>query len=73
MQQVREKGFEAGHYWSARVYMVLGENNKAVSELTKAVAAKSDEAPRMRTDPEFAALRDDPRFTALVKHMNLPD
>ncbi|MFZ1700614.1 MAG: tetratricopeptide repeat protein [Pyrinomonadaceae bacterium] len=73
IEKVREEGFEAAQYWSARVYANLGEKDKAIAELEKAVAAKSDEAPRMRTDPEFAVLRGDPRFDDLVKQMKLPD
>lgn len=73
MEQVRSKGFGAGHYWSARVYAHFGEKDKAIAELEKSVLARSDEAPRMRSDPEFAILRDDPRYVALVKQMNLPD
>lgn len=57
----------------AAIYGALGEKDKAFEELTKAFEMRDWELFRMKVDVYWAPLRDDPRFAALVKRLNLPE
>ncbi|MBL8186177.1 MAG: tetratricopeptide repeat protein [Blastocatellia bacterium] len=57
---------------AAIVYGALGEKDKAFAALEKGFARKEDMG-RMRVDPLFDDLRDDPRFKDLLRRMNLPE
>ncbi len=57
---------------AAIVYGALGDKDKAFAALERAFAAKEDMA-RMKVDPLYDDLRDDPRFKDLLKRMNLPE
>jgi tetratricopeptide (TPR) repeat protein len=56
----------------AAIYGALGEKDKALAELTKSFEVRDWELFRMNVDTYWAPLRDDPRFVALVKRLNLP-
>lgn len=58
----------------ATVYAYRGERNEAFKWLEKGFATRdSDQLEGIRGDPEFAALRDDERYKALLLKMNLLD
>ncbi|MCM3900760.1 MAG: protein kinase [Pyrinomonadaceae bacterium] len=50
----------------------LGDKDRAFDELNKAFAARDWELYRLNVDLYWRPLRDDPRFTELVKRLNLP-
>ncbi len=55
----------------ADVYMRLGENNKALTELEKASAHRSWTITTLNVEPLFDNLRPDPRYSNLVRGMGL--
>ena len=57
---------------AAIVYGALGDKDKAFAALEKGFARK-EEMSRMKVDPLFDDLRDDPRFAGLLKRMGLPE
>lgn len=57
---------------AAIVYGALGDKDKAFAALEKGFARK-EEMARMKVDPLFDDLRDDPRFKELLKRLNLPE
>ena len=56
----------------AAIYVALGEKDKAYEELDKAFEARDWEMYRIKADTYWTTLRDEPRFAALVKRLNLP-
>jgi TolB-like protein/Tfp pilus assembly protein PilF len=56
----------------ASIYASLGEKDKAFEELNKAFEARDWELYRMNADQYFIELRDDPRYTEVIKRLNLP-
>ncbi len=56
----------------APIYAGLGENAKAIGLLARAVEKRESGVMFFRIWPEFDSLRDDPRYVALLKNMNLP-
>lgn len=57
----------------ASIYGALGEMDKAIVELEKGFEARDWELYRSSVEPYMNDLRDDPRFKALLKRMNLPE
>ncbi len=57
---------------AAVIYGALGDKDKAFAALEKGFARK-EEMARMKVDPLFDDLRDDPRFKDLLKRMRLPE
>jgi len=58
-------------YEMALIYVGLGERDQALEILEKAVQERSDSLRQIKVDPRLDALRDDPRFTTLLKKMAL--
>jgi len=56
----------------ASIYASLGQKDKAFEELNKAFEARDWELYRMNADQYFIELRDDPRYTEVIKRLNLP-
>jgi hypothetical protein len=50
----------------ATVHVALGELDRAIEWLERAVEARSGWLVYLRTEPRFDALRGDPRFDALL-------
>jgi TolB-like protein/Tfp pilus assembly protein PilF len=70
---IRESG-DTWPYSVATVYAYRGERNEAFTWLEKGLASRdSDQLEGIRGDPEFAALREDARYKALLRKMNLPE
>jgi serine/threonine-protein kinase len=60
---------EADHdapYWIATAYAVEGMSDQAFKWLERAINRGNENLPWFRTNPEWAALRDDPRFEMLM-------
>jgi serine/threonine-protein kinase len=57
----------------ASIYSALGDKDKAFEELNKAFDVRDWELFRLKPDPYFSSLRDDPRFKELLKRLNLPE
>jgi eukaryotic-like serine/threonine-protein kinase len=56
----------------AAIYGALGDKDQAFAWLNKAVAERDFILVLLKVEPMFDPLRDDPRFTALVKRVGLP-
>lgn len=55
------------------IYGALGDKDKAFAELEKGFEARDWDLFRLKVDPLFANLRDDPRFKGMLKRLNLPE
>ncbi len=70
---IRESG-DTWPYSVATVYAYRGERDEAFKWLEKGLASRdSDQLEGIRGDPEFAALREDARYKALLRMMSLPE
>src|SRR6266496_1374378 len=56
----------------ARIYVGLGDKERAFEWLEKGYAGRSDHLTQLKTDPTFDSLRSDPRFADLVRRVGLP-
>jgi len=56
----------------AQIYVALGEKDKAFAELEKAYEARDWDMHRLNINEDLRPLRDDPRFRAMLKRINLP-
>ncbi|MFB3141183.1 MAG: hypothetical protein ACE1Z2_00085, partial [Acidobacteriota bacterium] len=54
----------------ARIYVQLGEKDQALEWLEKAFAERETGLTFLKTDPDWDPLRDDPRFSDLLRRMN---
>jgi tetratricopeptide (TPR) repeat protein len=57
--------------WIGLIHAVLGDKERAFVWLEKAYQARSDTLLYLRVDPKYDNLRSDPRFSDLVKRLNL--
>jgi tetratricopeptide (TPR) repeat protein len=55
----------------AHIYVALGERDDAIRELERACEERSSSLHFVGIAPEFAPMRDDPRFTAILKRIGL--
>jgi hypothetical protein len=62
--RARDAGLQA--FLIAKVYATDGNAGASLAWLEKAVAAGFGDLERVRTDPDFAAFRQDPRFVGIV-------
>jgi serine/threonine-protein kinase len=60
-------------YQIAQVYAWRGEKDLAFEWLDRAYVEHDSGMPRLRGDPVFSTLQDDPRYAALVKKMGFPE
>lgn len=67
------KGNTEAGYRLSLVYADLGRNDEAIGLLQRCVEARDDRLMWIKVEPRFDRLRDDPRFQAIIKKMNLPD
>lgn len=61
-----------GSYQISQVYAYRKQSEESFQWLEKAYAVRDAGLPDVKTDPFFKYLRDDPRYTALLKRMRLP-
>jgi len=59
-------------YDIARVYVGLGEKDRAFDWLEKAVANRSIALPELRYQKELDSIRSDPRYSELIRRIGLP-
>src|SRR5664280_2311020 len=59
-------------YHVAEVYAYRGDRDKAFEWLDRAYAQRNSQLPTLTWDPLVAKLRGDPRYTAMLKKLNLP-
>jgi serine/threonine-protein kinase len=52
------------------IYGALGEKDKAFAELEKGIEARDWDLYRLKIEPLFATLREDPRFAEMLKRLN---
>lgn len=55
----------------ASIYVALGESDRAIEWLRRAVAGRGVAVAWLRVDARFDPLRQDPRFTALLRELRL--
>jgi TolB-like protein/Tfp pilus assembly protein PilF len=67
-----EKSNYVSNYGIAIIHVALGEKDAAFAELEKAYQARDWYLPRLKVDPSFDPLRDDPRFHDLLRRVGLP-
>ena len=60
-------------YWIASIYAALGDKDKAFAELENSFAERDFYLHRLKVDPFWDPLRDDPRFKEMLKRLNLPE
>jgi eukaryotic-like serine/threonine-protein kinase len=66
----RRRAFDP--YEVAQTYFALGDKDRGFEWLTSAFDRRFGYVPWTNVQPEFDAIRDDPRFTALVARLKLP-
>jgi tetratricopeptide (TPR) repeat protein len=70
LEEMSEKRF-VDPIWFSAVYVALGEHDRAFEMLDRAYEVGSMRLPYVSVDPKFDALRDDPRFTELLRRIGL--
>ena len=60
-------------YYLAMIYAALGEKDKAFGELEKAFTEHDYFLVRLKVEPFFDPIRDDPRFKEMLRRLNLPE
>ncbi len=60
-------------YRIASLYAALGDKDQAFAELDRAYEERDWQLQRIKVDPFLDTLRDDPRFKAILRRMNLPE
>jgi hypothetical protein len=53
-------------------YLRAGQNSQALDWLERGFEERSSQMPWLSVDPAYDPLREDPRFKALLRRMNLP-
>ena len=59
------------YYYTAALFAMIKDSEKAIEYLEEAFIAKEPRLLRMNNNPDFDILRNDPRFIAMLKQMNL--
>jgi hypothetical protein len=62
----------AAAFNDARLHALLGNRTSALDELEKGVDGNAFGVVFLRADPFFDSLRNEPRYQAILKRMNLP-
>jgi serine/threonine protein kinase/tetratricopeptide (TPR) repeat protein len=60
-------------YQTARLFVLLGKKNEALSMLQKGFTVREGAMVYLKCDSVFDPIRSDPRFQAIVKKMNFPE
>ncbi|MEY2546061.1 MAG: hypothetical protein QOG48_1178 [Verrucomicrobiota bacterium] len=70
-QQLNASGKYRSPLLIALAYTAAGDNNEALTWLEKAVEMHAAWLPELKLEPTYDALRNDPRFVAMVRKVNL--
>jgi hypothetical protein len=73
LNELKTKYTAGSAFQIAAVYAWRGEKDHAFEWLERAYEQRDAGMPRLRYDPTFASLHDDPRFSALVKKMEFSE
>ncbi|MDH3492148.1 MAG: FlgO family outer membrane protein [Acidobacteriota bacterium] len=57
----------------ATIYVALGEKEKAIESLEELFREKAADLAWIKAEPVFVSLRDEPRYTALLKKIGFPE
>jgi serine/threonine protein kinase/tetratricopeptide (TPR) repeat protein len=68
----RKKGAESDWRMTARIYLALGDKQKALSCLERGYEVRDPYLVFLNVIPAFDSLRSDPRFQDLLRRMNFP-
>ena len=60
-------------YWIATIYAALDDKDKAFAELENSLAEHDFYLHRLKVDPFWDPLREDPRFKEMLKRLNLSE
>jgi len=60
-------------WFQAEVHVLLGKNDRALSELSRAVAEREPILIYLKVDPAYDSIRSDPRFQELVQRVGLSE
>jgi TolB-like protein/Flp pilus assembly protein TadD len=60
-------------YYLANMYAVVGDHDRAFQHLDRAYEQRAPALLFIKVDPLLAKVRDDPRYTALLRKMRLPE
>ena len=73
LKSMTEEGrlMNSSSFNAATFYVALGEKDKAFAELAKSYQNREPSMRSLKVDPLLDPLRDDPRFTNLMRHMGL--
>ena len=72
-QLLDEKTRYVSPHFVARIYLTLGNKEKALTWLETAFRERASLMVLLNTDPRFDELRSEPRFQALIRGMKFPD
>ena len=68
-----EKTQYVSPYGRAAIQVALGDNDKAFALLDRSFQVHDWWLHRLKVDPQFAPLRDDPRYTAMLRRLNFSE
>ena len=71
LEETLKKFPNISHYRNSQVYVALGNFDEAMNQLELGYANREVHMFWIKVDPEFDPIRNDPRFKALLKKMNL--
>ncbi len=72
LEELTSKFAPVSPYRIARVHAWRGDADRAFEWLERGVRARDPSAARLKLDPLLNKIRGDPRYTALLRKMNLP-
>jgi serine/threonine-protein kinase len=73
LDEVRKSGGYVSPYDMALVHVALGDRDRAFALLDQAITDRRWELVNVKVDWMLDPIRDDPRFSKLVRRMGLPD
>jgi hypothetical protein len=70
MEESKKHGHPPSDSSFARIYALLGESDKAFDHIDRSMAKSEDSFIDLKVAPEWDKLRNDPRFTSLLRKLN---
>jgi serine/threonine-protein kinase len=72
LEEVRQSQEPDAPYAIAAIYAVLGDKEQALNWLDKSFETHTPALRRLKVDPQFDALRSEPRFAEMVRRAGIP-